>query len=673
MNKITGLLLILFFFSLEVLMAQEVKDFWSIGYQGNIVLAIDSTSQLPHKDNIEMAGKKVAAILFYKLDKNQNLFLELDLIFPQLRIYNKTNEPDWKKYRAYFRRKVDKEMQPQLSLGNKNLQASKIDSIEINGTLTFHHQPVEGLKITKQFYPSMDDRLFIEEWTIENIGNESRSIEIGPVKYSQHEKGYKGNYQFIVRSEGDKNIDIAPGKSYSFPVYYGATLNSESDEVFNFQKAKDSRAAYLKTCKNELILKTPDPILNKLFHFSKIRAAESIFDSSMGLIHSPGGGNYYLGTWANDQVEYSGPFFPYMNYSNGHIAAYNTYKKFLENIPEDDHHIPYAFEVDGNFPMTHLDRGDAAMIVYGTSLYLLNSGNKEQAIELWPLIEWSIEYCHKKRNQAGVVASESDEMEGRIETGDANLSTSSLYFGGLKYAQIVAQQLGKKQLAKRYKQRAIDLELAIENYFGQEIEGLKTYRYFDGNKYLRHWICLPLTMGIERRKEGTLKALFEKLWTDNGILVQYDQTAPKEDQTFWDRATLYALRAAFKAGETGLAYEKISQYSRKRLLGDHVPYAVEAYPENNMKHLSAESALYCRIYIEGLFGIEPTGFSSFKMNPRLPENWGEMSLSRIQLMGRSCDLIVRKMKDKIQVIVFHEDQELYNKAIEVNEVVEINF
>lgn len=185
---------------------------------------------------------------------------------------------------------------------------------------------------------------------------------------------------------------------------------------------------------SKLALVTPDPVINSLFYFSKIRASESIFDSSLGLVHSPGGGNYYAGIWADDQVEYSGPFFPHLGYETGNIAAFNAYKKFRSNIPNGDAHIPYAYEVDGNFTMDFLDRGDAAMIAYGTTQYLLARGDRDEARDLWPLIEWTLRYCHEHRNSDGAVLSESDEMEGRISTGTANLSTSSLYYGGLKNA-----------------------------------------------------------------------------------------------------------------------------------------------------------------------------------------------------------------------------------------------
>jgi cellobiose phosphorylase len=76
-------------------------------------------------------------------------------------------------------------------------------------------------------------------------------------------------------------------------------------------------------------------------------------------------------------------------------------------------------------------------------------------------------------------------------------------------------------------------------------------------------------------------------------------------------------------------------------LGEHVPYAVEAYPEGNQRHLSAESALYCRIITEGLFGIKPTGLNSFVCVPRLPEGWDDMVLRSIKAFGREFDLVVK--------------------------------
>lgn len=74
------------------------------------------------------------------------------------------------------------------------------------------------------------------------------------------------------------------------------------------------------------------------------------------------------------------------------------------------------------------------MIAYGAARYALARGDKAEARELWPLIEWCLEYCNRKLTPAGVVASNSDELENRFPAGDANLCTSTLYYDALRSA-----------------------------------------------------------------------------------------------------------------------------------------------------------------------------------------------------------------------------------------------
>lgn len=215
------------------------------------------------------------------------------------------------------------------------------------------------------------------------------------------------------------------------------------------------------------------------------------------------------------------------------------------------------------------------MIAYGAARYALASGNKEEARQLWPLIEWCLEFNHKKLNEAGVVTSDADELEGRFPAGKANLCTSSLYYDALLSAAYLAEDLGKgSAVIKKYRQQASDLEKAIDSYFAATVEGFDTYAYYEGNDILRAWICIPLTVGINKRATGTIDALFSpRLWSENGLLTQAGS------QTFWDRSTLYALRGAFMAGEIEKAMKFMKHYSGTRLLGNHVPYPVEAWPE----------------------------------------------------------------------------------------------
>jgi hypothetical protein len=314
------------------------------------------------------------------------------------------------------------------------------------------------------------------------------------------------------------------------------------------------------------------------------------------------------------------------------------------------------------------DRGDCAMIAYGASRYALTKGSKTEAEKLWPLISWCIEYCHRKLNENGVVASDADELEGRFPAGKANLCTSSLYYDALLSAAYLAENLNKgKNIAKTYRAEAATLRKNIDKYFHSKVEGYDTYAYFKGNDILRSWICIPLTVGIEERAKGTTEALFSpRLWTENGLLTQ------SGDKTFWDRSTLYALRGAFIAGETEKAYTFLKHYSDTRLLGDHVPYAVEAWPEGGQRHLSAESALYGRIYTEGIFGIRPTGFRSFTFSPRLPSEWNNMALRKVRAFNSDFDIEVNRGKgNNISIAVKEKGKTIYKKSIKEGAILNI--
>ncbi len=151
----------------------------------------------------------------------------------------------------------------------------------------------------------------------------------------------------------------------------------------------------------------------------------------MGLVHSPGGGRYYGGVWANDQIEYAGPFFPFLGYAPANEASLNAYRKFATGMKPDYKKIWSSYEMEGDLACCSKDRGDAAMYAYGASLYALASGDRKVAEEVWPAIEWCLEYNQRKKNEAGVIESQTDEMEGRLPTGTANLSTSSLAYGAL--------------------------------------------------------------------------------------------------------------------------------------------------------------------------------------------------------------------------------------------------
>jgi len=233
-------------------------------------------------------------------------------------------------------------------------------------------------------------------------------------------------------------------------------------------------------------------------------------------------------------------------------------------------------------------------------------------------------------------------LEGRFPAGHANLSTISLYYGGLRSAAHLARALGTLEAARGYDQQAEIVAATIERTFGATIDGFDTYRYFDGNDVLRSWICLPLCMGLMERRDATIAALFSaRLWSDDGLATQAG------DRVFWDRSTLYGLRGAFQAGATEQALRGLIAYSHRRLLGDHVPYAVETGKQGSQ--LSSESGLYCRIFIDGLFGVLPTGLDRFACTPRLPNGWPSMALRSVRAFGRTWDLAIARQGDQLRV------------------------
>lgn len=541
--------------------------------QKSITWDLTRETRLPHYDNLELSGQQVSAIIRYEVDQAKHLRLSRDIIFPQLRRFTTPTESP---YRAYLRGEYRDELLPMLTLTNQKIEIGPIDSVCISGKLSFYFQARNGLRVVRSLFPSMRERCLMEKLTLFNTSDSTRTVGIGTTELQQEETGWNGSYHRRVFSDAQRTVTLPPGARYEFGLYFVATLASEAAPTVSVAAVERSRDAFLDSMAINLQLYSPDPVLNTLFYFSKIRAAESIFRSRYGLVHSPGGGNYYVGIWANDQGEYSGPFFPYLGYHTGNQAALNAYRIFQRNLPKDGSKSWASFEMDVTFPFGERDRGDAAMLAFGATHFLLAAGEPRYSAELWPLVAWCLAYCRRRTTAAGVVASESDELEGRFPAGSANLSTSCLYYGALVQAARLARAMHQPAaVSATYQRQAQELAAAIERYFGAELAGLHTYRYYQENTTLRSWISLPLVVGLSARRAGTLDALFEQLWSANGVLTEL-RPGTEAAPVFWDRGTLYAFRGAFKAGAADRALARLRSYSTTRLTGFRVPYAVEA-------------------------------------------------------------------------------------------------
>jgi hypothetical protein len=659
---IRPLFLTFLFFLFSCTSSDAQDNRWQLNPDGGISWII--TDRLPHKDHIEMSGKYISAVIRYGVNADGSFHISRDIVWPMLRtLPNNTH--------ASLTRSFSLDPVELISINKRLVKQEKVSEIMLDGKITVKSTLNGNMLLVRTLFPSTDLPLFCEIYELTNTGTKPATIEIPEVNISSEtnpNEGVEGSYRLHISTGKHETVILQPNDSVKFFLTFAGMKNGQDFSNTNVENELVKRIELLSFFRDNLVLETPDKVLNQAFAFAKIRGAESIYQTKGGPMHGPGGLSYYAAIWANDQAEYINPFFPYLGYDYGIESALNAYRHFARFMNTGYKPIPSSIIAEGTDIWNGAgDRGDAAMIAYGAARFALSLGDRKTAIELWLLVEWCLEYNKRKLNTSGVVTSNSDELEGRFPSGEANLCTSSLYYDALISAVDLGKALGKgKKQLSGYKSDAVKLKSNIERYFGAEVMGYHTYRYYDGNDTLRAWICIPLTVNIFDRKQGTIDALFSpELWTADGLASQ------SGDKTYWDRSTLYALRGVFAAGDTKRGLQYLQYYSNRRLLGEHVPYPVEAYPEGNQRHLSAESGLYCRIFTEGLFGIRPTGLNSFALTPQLPEQWNFMNLRKIHGFGSKFDIEVQAVGEKQRIIVILEKKAILDKIVKRGESVQI--
>jgi len=626
------------------------KDRWSIQPNGSITWL--TSESLPHSDHIEMSGEKVSLWLDYRVDTAGITRIIRKVVFPTFRML-----PD--ETRSHITYTFQDNELPQIYINNKLLKTD-VSKREQSGNYAFVSKSInhygimrimatagtsEEVKIERSLFPSVDQPMAIEKFVFSNTGHKRVTVSMEKLNREVTTDTLKSKSQphtVVMKTINEGHRVLEPGQSTVFSVCYFATDHPEKPFPIDPELETKKRAKRIGEILSPLQLETPDPILNTSFAFAKIRATESIFKTKRGYLHGPGGLEYYAAIWANDQAEYINPYFAFSGDSVGILSAINCYRLFATYMNPEFSPLPSSIVAEGDTVWKGAgDRGDQAMIAYGASRFALAYGKADSAKVLWPLISWCLEYNKRHLNGQGVVESQSDELEGRFPSGKANLSTNCLYYDALVSAGMLARQLHLPQnQIDDYIGRADLLKRNIEQYFGSNVAGFETYKYYETNNTLRAWISMPLAMGIYERSKGTIAALFSpQLWTADGLATE----AGKE--TFWDRSTLYGLRGVLQAGATDQAMTFLQYYSRRRLLGEHVPYPVEAYPEGSQRHLSAESGLYCRVFTEGLFGMRPTGFKNFDCTPRLPKDWKQMTLRNIHAFDTVFDLKIQRLKN----------------------------
>ncbi len=602
---------------------------WHIIRDGKAV-AWDVTPGDIHSDDMEMAGFGCAHVVFYGNDEN-GLVLTHHPIFPTLRARpNNTH--------ATCQRRIDRALLPVLSIDGTPAKETLLRA-ELDGTVTLYTR-AGACNVTHICYPSTEKRICFELVTVTNNGDAPVALSASAPDTTLHREMGPMGYNIFEYHTDFVPVTLAPGEAYTYAVKMTGRVANEPVPTEDAKEALRRRRARIAALCAPMNLDTGNATLDTMFRFAKLRAGESVFDTRFGYgkIHSPGGFNYYAATWCNDQVEYAGPYFAYTGDENLLEAAMNAYRMYIPFMCDTYDPIPSSVIAEGvDYWNGAGDRGDAAMYLYGASRFVLTAGNPAWVEELLPAIRWCAEYCCRKTNAAGVIASDSDELEGRFPAGDANLCTSTLCYAGLGYLAALERAVGNADAAETYETRAAVLRDAIETHFGASLHGFDAYRYYAGGEKLRSWICMPLCVGIYDRADATTEALCsDYLMKPDGFLTEEGSV------TIWDRSTLYALRGIFAAGKTATATALLLRYSENRLLGERVPYAVEAYPEGGRRHLSGESALYCKVITEGILCLCPTSPDAFTVKPTLPDALDHLYLTDIRAHGISFDVYMEK-------------------------------
>ena len=373
----------------------KASNYWNINSNGSIFWKpVDGVF---HNDHIEMSGKKISVVLRYGVDARGRFMLNKGMVWPMLRtIPNNTHAS---LMRRYSWNPLDGITVNGLSMANE-----KVINVTLKGKLLVESALDYGYwgkwKVLREYFPSVDKPALVEVYRIINIGNRNLRVEIPELHQTactDASIGVDGEYFIDFKVDKNGSFVVLPNDTLCFSATIAGRKQHEDVLSFNIEQERSSRDSLVNWWMDNLVLETPDPIIDRMFAFSKIRACESIYETQGGPMHGPGGESFYAAIWANDQAEYINPYFPFVGYDYANRSALNSYRHFARFMNDKWEPIPSSIIAEGIDIWNGAgDRGDAAMIAYGASRYALASGKVEEAEELWPLISWCLEYCRRK-------------------------------------------------------------------------------------------------------------------------------------------------------------------------------------------------------------------------------------------------------------------------------------
>ena len=348
---------------------------WAIAPGEHRIVWTPDAASIPHSDHIEMSGEQMAFVLRWGIRDDGSFREERSLVFPMLRtVPNNTH--------ASLMYRMATDIPSMLGVNGMVLQEECVDSLSIDGALTVRsrwavglmnigaardRRPTPCIEMTRRIFPSQSLPLMCERYTLRNIGSSTLCVsvpEFSQVVTTDPAKGVDGAYIIRCDLAGAGTRNLVPADSLCFDVVFQAYRSGEEPQHPDVAAEYADRMDFVRNIIDaNLILETPDEVLDTEFRYAKLRASESIFKTRGGYMHAPGGESYYAAIWCNDQAEYVNPFFPFLGYDIGNASAINTYRHFARFMNDEYKPIPSSIIAEGldSFGVAG-DRGDAAMV-----------------------------------------------------------------------------------------------------------------------------------------------------------------------------------------------------------------------------------------------------------------------------------------------------------------------
>ena len=332
---------------------------WQIAPDGRgIVWKVGS--DIPHDDHIEMSGERMAFVLRWGVDSRGAFRQERSLVFPLLRtLPNNTH--------ASLMYRMAADIPSLLGVNGLALQDERVGQVAIDGALEVRSRwgvgkmnvgsardmkPEPVVEMTRTIFPSRTLPLMCERYTLLNVGAKPLTVsvpEFSQVVTTDPAKGVTGSY--VVRGDiaGSGTFTLAAGDSLAFDAVFQAYPGGGEPLHPDVAAEFAARMAFVRECIDaNLVLETPDSVIDTQFRYAKLRAAESIVATKGGYMHAPAGESYYAAIWANDQAEYVNPFFPFLGYGVGNASALNSFRHFARFMNPAYEPLPSSVIAEGD-------------------------------------------------------------------------------------------------------------------------------------------------------------------------------------------------------------------------------------------------------------------------------------------------------------------------------------